>query len=264
MEMIRSRQNDKIRLARSLKQRKKREEEKRFLIEGLFHLGEALEAKATFDYVLVAPNLIRNEFGKKLLADFEESDIALFDTDEKILDELSLRETSSGFLGIGHSQYLMMENVPIRNSQRLLALVRPQDPGNVGSILRSIDAFGADGLLLLDGGVDAYHPAAIRAGMGAHFWKQIIRASFADFTDWAKKHGVQILGSSAKGGIELGRVKSKSPYVLLMGSEREGLSEDHLAHCQRVIALPMQGRSTSLNLSVAAGIMLFGLENQDS
>ena len=263
MEIIKSRQNEKIRLARSLKQRKKREDEKRYLIEGLFHLGEALEAKAKLDFVLVAPPLIRNEFGQKLLGELEKSSVALFEIDEQMLDELSLREKSSGFLGVGESQYFSLEDVDMQSAQRLLALIAPQNPGNVGSVLRSIDAFGVDGILLLDGGVDAYHPAAIRAGMGAHFWKKIIRASFEDFIGWANKNAVQIIGSSAKGGIDLKQVKIKKPYTLLMGSEREGLSQEQLAQCQTVISLPMQGRSTSLNLSVAAGIMLFALENQE-
>ena len=262
MKMIRSRQNDKIRLARSLKLRKKREEEQRFLVEGLFHLGEALEAKAKLDFVLVAPQLIRNDFGQKLMISIEKSNIPLYEVDEQILDELSLREKSSGFLGVGESQALSLNEANINRSRGFLGLIRPQDPGNVGSILRSVDAFGVEGILLLDGGVDAYHPAAIRAGMGAHFWKKIIRSTFSEMVDWAEQHDVQILGSSAKGGIDISQVESKKPYVLLMGSEREGLSKSEMDQCGHIISLPMKGRSSSLNLSVAAGIMLFELEQQ--
>lgn len=263
MEIIRSRQNEKIRLARGLRQRKKREIENRFLLEGLFHLGEALEAKAAIDYVLVAPQLIRNEFGQRLLTKIEEADIPLFEIEAQLLDELSQREHSSGFLGICHSNYQALLTINPERVQRMIALIKPQDPGNLGSILRSLDAFGADGIVLLDGGVDAYHPAAVRAGMGAHFWQTIVRATSADFLDWAKEQGFQLLGSSAQGGVSINALTVKKPYILLLGSEREGLSDEQKALCEQLISLPMRGRSTSLNLSVAAGILLYALCEQE-
>ncbi len=263
MKNIESRQNEKIRLARVLRQRKKRDSEGRFLIEGLFHLGEALEAKVDLDFVLVVPSLIRNDFGKQMLGKIEATGISLFEIEAELMDSLSQREKSSGFLGVARSQYMDLKDIDIAKAKRLVALINPQDPGNVGSILRSVDANGSDGILLLDRGVDAYHPSAVRAGMGAHFWKQIARGTFDEFTKWARDNHYQILGSSAKEGLEIQQIQASLPYVLLLGSEREGLSDSQKGACDQIISLRMLGRNTSLNLSVAAGILLFRLREME-
>jgi TrmH family RNA methyltransferase len=260
MEIIKSRQNEKIRLVRALKHRKIREAEGRFLVEGLFHLGEAIEAKAEIDFVLTAPELIRNDFGEKVLSILEDSEIAFFEVEKEILEELSPRDKSSGFLAVCKSKTLELGDIEKSEGQRWVALINAQDPGNLGSILRTVDAIGGTGVILIDGGVDAYHPSAVRAGMGSHFWKSIVRASFAEFATWAKSNNVQVLGSSAKDGKEIGKIEATAPYALLMGSEREGLSDEQKAICDQLIRLPMHGRSTSLNLSVAAGILLYRLK----
>jgi len=138
-------------------------------------------------------------------------------------------------------------------------LVAPQDPGNVGSILRTIDAVGAGGLLLLDSGVDAYHPTAVRASMGAIFWYPVVSATFAAFAAWVKQHAYHVLGTSARGPSDYTTADYTRPLVLLMGSEREGLSSEQAAICQQVVRLPMLGRASSLNLSVATGVMLYAM-----
>jgi TrmH family RNA methyltransferase len=144
------------------------------------------------------------------------------------------------------------------------ALVAPQDPGNLGSILRAIDAVGASGLILLDGGVDPFHPSAMRAGMGSHFVVPIIQAAFKDFRDWAKEDKVHVYGSSAHATLNFREVGYARPAVLLLGSERQGLSEEQQKACDQVVLLPMKGKVTSLNLSVAAGILLYQMAGEEA
>jgi RNA methyltransferase, TrmH family len=136
--------------------------------------------------------------------------------------------------------------------------VAPQNPGNIGTVLRTIDAVGASGLLLLDSSADPYHPGAVRASLGSIFWYPMARATFADFTLWSKRHGYHLYGTSARGSVPASQVLTyNSPAILLMGSEREGLTEEQRAACQMLIRLPMKGRVTSLNLAVATGVMLY-------
>jgi TrmH family RNA methyltransferase len=132
----------------------------------------------------------------------------------------------------------------------------------LGSILRTVDAAGASGLLLLDGGVDAYHPSAVRAAMGAHFWKPIIETSFSEFVAWARQQDVSIYGSSAHAKLDYRKAEYKLPGVLLLGSEREGLTEEQQAACEQVVSLPMRGRVTSLNLAVAAGVWMYAVSRR--
>ena len=139
-----------------------------------------------------------------------------------------------------------------------MALVSPQDPGNVGTILRTIDAVGADALFLLDGGVDLYHPTCVRASMGTLFWKPVVQAGFDEFISWAKGKGMQLIGTSAHAQTDYREVGlGESPWVLVLGSEQKGLSDEQIAACDVTVSMPMRGKVSSLNLSVAAGILLY-------
>jgi len=139
-----------------------------------------------------------------------------------------------------------------------VALVAPQDPGNVGTILRTIDAVGASGLLLLDSSVDPTHPTAVRASMGALFWHPVINVSFGEFASWVRGHGYRVYGTSARGEVSYESIgEYQRPLVLLMGGEREGLTPEQAGLCEGLVRLPMMGQVSSLNLAVATGVMLY-------
>lgn len=257
MTNISSRQNPKIKLVRSLRQRKTRKELGLFIVEGTFHIGLALENKAPIEFVVYSPDLLDTPFAKELVQKIASAGIETVSTSPEILASLSDKENPAGILAVARQQPTPLSDLRLDAASFAAAIVAPQDPGNLGSILRTIDAVGATGLILLDGGVDPWHPSAVRAGLGAHFSKSIVQASFTEFAAWAKKNGVHIYGSSAHAERDYKQVEYKSPAVALLGSEREGLWPEHLAICENVVGLPMRGSVTSLNLSVAAGILLY-------
>ncbi len=259
MPSIKNRQNPKIKLARSLRQRKARGSEGLFLVEGTFHVGVALEAGAPLEYVIYVPDLLDSPFGKELIGKLGSKGIDCYSTTQEIFATLAEKENPQGLLAVARQRLEPLADFTLVPSSFAVALIAPQDPGNVGSILRTVDAVGAAGLLLLDRGVDAYHPSAVRAGMGAHFWKPIVQASFIEFIGWAQQKGVHVYGSSAHAELDYRRAEYKLPCVLLLGSEREGLTEGQLAACEQVVSLPMRGRVTSLNLAVAAGVWMYEL-----
>ena len=259
METIKSRQNPKIRLARALRKRKSRDAEGLFLIEGTFHLGEAMAAGVQIEYLLSAPELFRMGYAAIVANELEAQGVASYQVPAEIITGLSAKENPSGLLAVAHQRFSQLDELNADQFSAGVAIVEPQDPGNLGTVLRTIDAAGASGLILLDGGVDAYHPTAVRAGMGAQFWKAIAKASFAEFAKWAKKQGFHIYGSSAHGQKNISQVEASKPFILLLGSEREGLSNEQLKVCDEVLQLPMRGRATSLNLAVAAGVLLYSL-----
>jgi TrmH family RNA methyltransferase len=124
-----------------------------------------------------------------------------------------------------------------------------------------VDAVGASGLILLENSVDPYHPSAVRASMGALFWYPVIQTTYADFIAWAKAGAYTLYGTSAHGKTDYRSVEHyRFPLILLLGSEREGLSAEQVSQCDQVLRMPMHGRVTSLNLAVAAGIMLYAME----
>jgi TrmH family RNA methyltransferase len=120
-----------------------------------------------------------------------------------------------------------------------------------------MDAVGAAALFLLDGGVELYHPTVVRASMGTLFWKPVIQTSFEEFAEWAQMGQYQLIGTSAKADVEYQTLVPKNPWVLVLGNEQKGLSASQTAACDVTVSLPMQGRVSSLNLAVAAGVLLY-------
>ncbi|MCW5873149.1 MAG: RNA methyltransferase [Anaerolineales bacterium] len=255
--MLTSRSNSKVKLARSLRERKARQHSGLYLIEGVFHIGAALESGAALAFALHCPALLRGEFAQGLPEQLQHAGVETLEVSAAVMASLSEKDNPQGILAVARQQAVQLSALSLGPSTVVLAAVSPQDPGNLGSLLRTLDAAGGDGLILLDGGADPWHPQAVRAGMGAHFTVPVVQASFAEFAIWAITEGVHIYGSSAKAELDYRKAAYQRPAALLLGSEREGLSAEQLAACTQVVSLPMRGRVTSLNLAVTAGIWLY-------
>ena len=257
MTKITSQQNPKIKQIRALNQRKQRGKQGLFAVEGIRHIGEAVEAGAKMEFLLYASDLLVSDYAHSIIQQLSETGTLCLDTTEEIFTALSGKEHPQGILAVVRQNLTPLDKLNPENFPWGVALVSPQDPGNLGAILRTIDAVGASGLIVLENSVDVFHPTAVRASMGALFWKSVTYASFQQFTDWVQKHNHHIYGSSARGETNHDHVDYQAPAILLMGSEREGLSNEHAQICEAVVKLPMRGKSTSLNLAVACGILLY-------
>jgi TrmH family RNA methyltransferase len=179
----------------------------------------------------------------------------------KVMESLAEKENPQGILAVVKQRNLNFD--ALEDIQTGVALVSPQDPGNLGTILRTIDAVGADALFLLDGGVDLYHPTCVRASMGAIFWKPVVKTSFDEFATWAKNQGFQLVGTSTHAEMEYRNVDlGDYAWILILGSEQKGLSQEQMAACDVSLSMPMRGKVSSLNLGVAAGILLYTLINK--
>ncbi|MBN2550399.1 MAG: RNA methyltransferase [Anaerolineales bacterium] len=262
MELITSLSNPKIKQVRALRQRKARQEARLFLVEGIRHVGEAVEAGVSLQAIYYAPDLLDSVYARELIEQQRQRGLPCLAASAQVFESLADKENPQGILAVAHQVEQRLEDFSPANFPWGVALAAPQDPGNLGAILRTIDAVGASGLLLLDSSVDLYHPAAVRASMGALFWHPVVSTSFAEFNRWTEHHGYHIYGTSAHGSVDYRQVEAYlQPCVLLLGSEREGLSAEQAAACEVLIRLPMHGRSTSLNLAVAAGVMLYQMEH---
>ena len=265
MNKITSRSNPKIKQIRALKHRKQRDASGLFVVEGLHHIGEAAAAAAPIEYILSSPELLGSQFGIGVVDRLIRKGVACHETDQDIFRSVSEKDNPQGLIAVIQQKHAVLKDLNSTIFPWAVAVVAPQDPGNLGAILRTIDAVAASGLIILDEGVDVHHPKAVRASMGALFWYPVLRAGFEEFASWASAYGYHIYGSSAKRGEKLAEGELfNRPAILLLGSEREGLSDRHLKICERVIQLPMDGRVTSLNLAVAAGIMLHSMRDDIS
>lgn len=250
--LIASTSNSLIKQARALRQKKARNESGLFLVEGIHHVGEAVEAGWEVETILYASGLLTSPFAHELISRFS---FRPQPVTAQVMESLADKENPQGILAIVHQRKSQLKD--IKPFTRAVALVSPQDPGNVGTILRTLDAVGADVLFLLDGGVELYHPTVVRASMGALFWKPVIQTSFNDFLDWARKGNIQLIGTSAKADVDYQTLVPQTPWVLMLGNEQKGLTKEQTAACDVTVSLPMQGRVSSLNLAVAAGVLLY-------
>ncbi|MFN8411398.1 MAG: RNA methyltransferase [Anaerolineales bacterium] len=255
MEMITSLSNPLVKQARALRQKKARSESGTFLVEGIHHVGEVLAAGWDVDVILHAPELLTSPFAHELLDKAERLQLKLQPVSPQVMESLADKENPQGILAIVHDRKTKLTDI-IR-PMRAVALVSPQDPGNVGTILRTMDAVDVDVLFLLEGGVELYHPTVVRASMGTLFWKSIVQTSFKEFTQWTKREGLQLVGTSARATMDYRAFVPQSPWILMLGNEQKGLSPEQTAVCDITLSLPMQGRVSSLNLSVAAGVLLY-------
>jgi TrmH family RNA methyltransferase len=258
--VLTGRNNPKIKQIRTLRQRKGRDETGLFLVEGIRHIGEAVEARAQIETLCYAPGLLTSTFAKELVETQQASGTLCLALEAEVFTSLADKENPQGLLAVVHKPTWTLNQLNPENFPWGVALLAPQDPGNIGTILRTLDAVGASGLLLLENSADPYHPSAVRASMGALFWYPVVQTSFVDFIRWAKAKSYTIYGTSAHGSTDYRSVEHyQLPLILLLGSEREGLSPEQAGQCDRLLRLPMRGRVTSLNLAVAAGVMLYDM-----
>ena len=257
--LLTSLSNPLVKQIRALKGRKGRTERGVFLVEGLHHTGSALEAGWDIETILYAPDLLTGKFAESLLDNAHRIGLVLQPVSAKVMESLADKDNPQGILAAVKQRKLSFSD--LREIQGGVALVSPQDPGNVGTILRTLDAVGADVLFLLEGGVELYHPTCVRASMGTLFWKPVLQTNFEEFTAWAKANGIRLIGASAHSQVDYHEIQPEdSPWILLLGSEQKGLSEEQIAACDVTVSMPMRGKVSSLNLSVAAGVLLYALK----
>ncbi len=256
-EPLTSLSNPLVKQARTLRQKKVRADTGLFLVEGIHHVGEAAEAGWDIQSVLYAPDLLTSDFARELIAGLEQKGVRTQPVSASVMESLAEKDNPVGILAMVRQRRIALADFPATGVSSAVGLVSPQDPGNVGSILRTMDAVGTDALFILDGGVDVYHPSVVRASMGTLFWKPVLQAGFNEFLDWSHQTGLKLVGTSAHAMIDYREVNISGPWVLILGSEQKGLSSVQQSACDMTVSLPMRGRASSLNLSVAAGILLY-------
>ena len=260
--MITSLSNERIKAIRKLQDRKGRQESGLFYIEGLRIVAEAVEEHAQFDTLLTAPDLLKSEFAQQLVEQQRTLGVPVLEVSAEVFHRISLKEGPQGLAAVVHQRWTALDEISLEPGHIWVALDSVADPGNLGTILRTLDAVGGDGVILLDQSTDPYDPTSVRASMGALFTQSLVRASLAEFALWKRQRGVPVVGTSDKARADYHTYHYPNEMILLMGSERQGLQKEHLELCDEVVSIPMLGKSDSLNLAVAAAVVLFEILNQ--
>jgi len=259
---ITSRCNSRVARIRGLHRRAERERTGLFLAEGIRVVVEAIRQGARIEELVAAPSLLRSEVALSLIAEQKGKGVACLEVSPEVFESLSLRDGPQGAAAVVHQRWETLARAQPGEGLCWLALDAVQDPGNLGCILRTADAVGAAGVILVGVTADPYDPVAVRASTGAVFSQRLVRASLAELGAWKREHGISVIGTSGSARIDYLAAAYQPPMVLFMGSERRGLSEQHLAVCNLVVSIPMVGSSDSLNLSVATAVVLYEAFNQ--
>jgi TrmH family RNA methyltransferase len=259
--MITSRNNPTVKQVRALRNRKTREVTGLFFAEGIRIVGEAVALNAEVETCVVAPELLSSPYGRELVQLLGRR-VPVLDVSGDVFQSLSTKEGPQGIGAVVRQRWHPLDALDPAGDFCWVALESTQDPGNVGTIMRTSDAVGGAGIILLGAGTDPYAPPAVRASMGAVFSQKMIRADFPELLAWSRSHGCMLVATSDAAALDYQDVVYHSPLVLLMGSEREGLQADQRATADVVVGIPMVGSSDSLNLAVATGVVLYEMFNQ--
>lgn len=254
---ISSRNNPTVKAIRKLERRKVREAQGRTFAEGIRVSLTALEVGAAVETLVLAPELPAREHRARALELAAQRDVPVLEVSAEVFESLSHRSGQSGMGVVVERRFVPLHEANPRQGVLWLALDGVQYPGNLGTILRSADAVGAGGVILIGECTDPYDPQSLRASKGTAFTLPLVRSDARAFRRWCQNHGVATVCAAVEGALDYRQARFPRPMVLLLGSEQHGLSEELERGCTLSLKIPMAGHADSLNLAVAAGVLLF-------
>lgn len=256
-----SKANPHIKYVRRLARRRYRDKEGRFLLEGVRLVAEALHCGWPVEMLIYTPAV--NGRAMTLVDSARERGIQLLPVAEKLLAELADTSTPQGVLAVVQKPGYTLERILAREPSLVVLVDGVQDPGNLGTIIRSADAAGADGVILFPGTVDLYNPKTIRATMGSLFHLPVTTVRDGqEVLARLSTAGLQLVAGTPGATIPLPRLDLTRPTVLVVGNEGAGLSSLLLSAAGHLVGIPMPGRAESLNVAAAASIMLYEVIRQ--
>ena len=245
-------------LARDLRRRKAREKHSLFVAEGVRSVEELLRSRLSVRGALVAPQLVDAPRGQLLRSSLEAAGTEVMEVSEKDFRSAAETESPQGVLAVGEIPSRSLDTLDIAAKCRVIVLDGVQDPGNVGTIVRTAAALGATATIALPGTVDLWNPKVIRSSMGAQFQHPALHASWEEVQRFLDRHGIELWAADA-GGTELVGGGAPPRLAIVVGNEGSGLSTTTRSAARRIVSLPIASSVESLNVAVATGIILYEL-----
>ena len=252
--------NPTVKLLRSLREKKARRAEGLFLAEGLRILAEARDSGRLPEIVAFSPDGAKHPLAAEIIASTEAAGGDAVETSADILSKMSGKDNPQMLLGAYRQPATSLERIDRSAAPLWIVAQALRDPGNIGTILRTGDAAGAGGLILIDDCADPFSVEAVRASMGALFTQEIATARWPEFIVWLRSGDGQLVGTSLKASQDYLAADYRQPCFLLIGNEQQGLPADYEAECDLLVKIPMAGRADSLNAAMAAAVMAFAIK----
>jgi TrmH family RNA methyltransferase len=262
MDKITSSSNPLVKMIRKLHDRKYRAETSLAYIEGVRIVLEAVQQNIPIKKLILSENFLNDSKREVVLSNLKNNNIDTVIVSESVFQTFSDKEGPQGISAIISQKWFPFSELPKEFHGIWVCLWEVADPGNLGTILRTMDGAGAEGVILAGNCTDPYDPGAIRASMGAVFSKNLVKSSQEELIRWVNDHQIFTVGTSDSGEVHYREVSYPANMLLLMGSERQGLPKSMVDICQKIVSIPMKGSADSLNLAVATGILLYEIRDQ--
>lgn len=257
-KIISSPQNKEWKDVRRLLERKYRNREKKYLIEGVRHLEEAVGAAACLETVYYAPKLLQRSRGEELLTALYREGVRCVEVSDAVFSQMADTDNPQGILAVGRWKEADLAGMTAPENPLLVVADGVQDPGNLGTIIRSADAAGADGLVTLPGTVDIYNPKTVRSAVGSLFHLPVRQEDdIASFLAAVQAARMRLIVGDAAADRHYDEVDLSGRVALVVGSEAAGPGEPVRAAAAATVKIPLLGRAESLNVGVAASILLY-------
>jgi TrmH family RNA methyltransferase len=266
IDHIASHSNTTIKRIRSLRDKKYRRLEGRFLAEGLRILTEAADAGVIPEILVFSSEAQSHPLIERLIDAVDASGGQIIATSRDILHKLTEKDNPQAVVGVFRQNPTLLASLDRSTAAIWVVCQSLKDPGNLGTILRTCDAVGAGGVILLDASCDPYSTEAVRASMGALFTQTLVQSDGASFFRWLREAPgappSMLVGASLNTDIDYQAVRYTAPTFIFMGNEQSGLPPEYEAECDVLVKLPMRGKADSLNVAVATAVLMYEVLNQ--
>jgi len=254
--------NPLVKRVRSLRDKKHRKREGMFLAEGLRILTEAREEAVLPEMLFYSDHASLHPLAQELVDAVDAAGGDVIITSSDILSKISGKDNPQTLVGVYRDQLTSLEALDRSSADIWIVAQSLRDPGNLGTILRTGDAVGAGGLILVDDCVDPFAVESVRASMGALFTQSITQCRWSDFIDWLRAGPGILIGTSLNAQQDYQHPHYEAPAFLLVGNEAQGLPEDYEKTCDMLVKIPMMGKADSLNAAIATAVMAYEIRNQ--
>jgi TrmH family RNA methyltransferase len=247
---------------RSLRDRAIRDRDGVVYVEGVRFLATAVDAGMSVEAVVVAPDRLESPLGRTIAARLRRHGVPELRLADEDFVSLSLLDEPQGVGAVVRQRWSALDDDDARRDDLWIALDELHKPGNLGSLMRTCDAVGARGLILMSRAIDPFDATVVRATMGSIFAQRLVRATPAAMRRWNRYGARVIVGAGLDGSCDYRAVSYRRPVVLMLGGERKGLTAAQAGLCDTIVRIPMQGRCDSLNLAAAGAVMLYEIYGQ--
>jgi RNA methyltransferase, TrmH family len=256
--MITSTHNPKVKEAIALRDRRDRDERGLFLIEGYRELRQAVKHGVSILKFFYCPPCFLGGSEEELIAEVRDRGAELFLCDERVFYKLSYRDRPDGLLGIALQRRLSLSDIDVAPEGGLFLIAEGiEKPGNLGTMLRSADAAGANGVMICDRCTDIYNPNVVRASVGTLFALPVIDISSQELLVWLEKRGIRVVAATPHASLEYTQIDWSGSIAIAMGTEQLGLSPLWMEAAAIKVRIPMRGTADSLNVASAATLLLY-------